>query len=140
VPNDDRGPSSRADLPQREQAAGSTVVVVRHRLALAAFVALVVVQLLAVYWPRVDVQGPVTWTDKVVHALLFLLPTVAGLLAGLRPAWLVGLLALHAPVSELVQHFLLPNRSGDAWDAVADLSGVVLGVTLVVVGTARRRW
>jgi len=105
-----------------------------------AFVALVVVQLLAVYWPRVDVQVPVTWTDKVVHVLLFLAPTVAGLLAGLRPAWLVGLVALHAPVSELVQHFLLPNRSGDVWDAVADLSGVVLGVTFVMVWRARRRW
>jgi VanZ family protein len=105
-----------------------------------AFVGLVVVQLLAVYWPRVDVQGPVTWTDKVVHVLLFLLPTVAGLVAGLRPSWVVGLIALHAPVSELVQHFVLPNRSGDVWDAVADLSGVVLGVTLVVVGRARRRW
>jgi VanZ family protein len=105
-----------------------------------AFLGLVVAQLLAVYWPRVDVQGPVTWTDKVVHVLLFLLPTVAGLVAGLRPAWVVGLVALHAPVSELVQHFLLPNRSGDVWDAVADLSGVVLGVTLVVVGRARLRW
>jgi VanZ family protein len=88
----------------------------------------------------VDVQGPVIWTDKVVHVLLFLTPTLAGLLAGLRPAWVVGLVALHAPVSELVQHFLLPNRSGDVWDAVADLSGVVLGVTLVMVWRARRRW
>jgi VanZ family protein len=88
----------------------------------------------------VDVQGPVIWTDKVVHVLLFLAPTVAGLLAGLRPGWVVGLVALHAPVSELVQHFLLPNRSGDVWDAVADLSGVVLGVTLVMVWRARRRW
>ena len=48
-------------------------------------------------------------------------PRWRGLLAGLRPAYLVGLLALHAPVSELVQHYLLPNRSGDPWDAVADL-------------------
>ena len=116
------------------------VVVRRNRLARGVFVALVVVQLLAVYWPRVEVEGPVPWTDKVVHMVLFLLLTLAGLLAGLRPAWLVGLVALHAPVSELVQHFLLPNRSGDVWDAVADLSGVVLGVTLVVVGRARRRW
>ncbi|HEX5427354.1 MAG TPA: VanZ family protein [Pedococcus sp.] len=122
---------------------GSTEAAPRRRTRRAwrvAFVGLVVVQLLAVYWPRVDVQGPVTWTDKVVHVLLFLLPTVAGLVAGLRPSWVVGLIALHAPVSELVQHFVLPNRSGDVWDAVADLSGVVLGVTLVVVGRARRRW
>ena len=104
-----------------------------------AFAVAVVVQLCAVYWPQVDVQGPVTYTDKVVHVLVFLAPTVAGLLAGLRPAYVVGGLALHAPVSELAQHFLLPDRSGDPGDAVADLCGVVLGVTLVVVGRRLRR-
>ena len=76
---------------------------------------------------------------RSAHVLLFLAPTVAGLLAGVRPAYLVALLALHAPVSELLQHYLLPHRSGDAWDAVADLGGVVLGVTSVVVGRALRR-
>ncbi|WP_460932529.1 VanZ family protein [Phycicoccus ginsengisoli] len=109
-------------------------------VARVGFALLLVVHLCCLYWPRVDVQGPVTWTDKVVHVLLFGVPTVVGLLAGLRPAWLVGLLALHAPVSELVQHYLLPHRDGDVWDAVADLSGVVLGVTLVLVWRARRRW
>jgi len=110
-----------------------------RRAAAVVFVLLVVAHLAALYWPRVDLQGPVTWTDKVVHVLLFLAPTVAGLLAGVRPAYLVALLALHAPVSELAQHYLLPHRTGDAWDAVADLAGVVLGVTSVVVGRARRR-
>ena len=111
----------------------------QHRTSLVVFVVLVVVQAVALYWPRVSIEGPVTWSDKVVHVLLFLLPTVAGLLAGVRPAYVVGLLALHAPVSELVQHFLLPHRSGDVWDAVADLSGVVVGVTAVVVGRRLRR-
>lgn len=104
------------------------------------FVVLVVTHLCALYWPRIGVEGPVTWTDKVVHVLLFALPAAAGLLAGLRPAYLLVPLALHAPLSELVQHFLLPNRSGDPWDAVADLSGVVVGVTLAVVGGTRLRW
>jgi VanZ family protein len=110
-----------------------------RRTALVVFTVLLAAHVAALYWPRVDLQGPVTWTDKVVHVLLFLAPTVAGLLAGVRPAYVVGLLALHAPVSELVQHYLLPDRSGDLWDAVADLSGVVLGVTSVVVGRALRR-
>lgn len=114
-------------------------VVGAGRRAVVVFAVLLVAHLCALYWPRVELQGPVSWTDKVVHVLLFLLPTVAGLLAGVRPVLLVGLLALHAPVSELVQHFLLPHRTGDAWDAVADLSGVVLGVTSVVVGRALRR-
>jgi VanZ family protein len=110
-----------------------------RRTAVVVFAVLLAAHLAALYWPRVDIQGPVTWTDKVVHVLLFLAPTVAGLLAGVRPAYVVGLLALHAPVSELVQHYFLPNRSGDPWDAVADLCGVVLGVTSVVVGRALRR-
>jgi VanZ family protein len=107
--------------------------------ARVAFVLLVMAHLAALYWPRIEIQGPVTWTDKVAHVLLFLAPTVAGLLAGVRPAYLVAVVALHAPVSELLQHYLLPHRSGDAWDAVADLGGVVLGVTSVVVWRALRR-
>jgi hypothetical protein len=110
-----------------------------RRTPFVVFAVLLVAHLAALYWPRVDIQGPVSWTDKVVHVLLFLVPTVAGLLAGVRPAYLVGLLALHAPASELVQHYLLPHRTGDPWDAVADLGGVVLGVTSVVVGRALRR-
>ena len=115
------------------------MVVGPRRTASVVVAVLLTAHLAALYWPRVDLQGPVTGTDKVVHVLLFLAPAVAGLLAGVRPAYVVGLLALHAPVSELVQHYLLPNRSGDPWDAVADLSGVVLGVTSVVVGRALRR-
>jgi VanZ family protein len=105
----------------------------------AIFVVLVVAQVLALYWPRIDLQGPVTWTDKVVHVLLFMVPVVAGLLAGVRPALVVGAMAVHAPVSELVQHYLLPHRTGDVRDAVADLVGVALGVGFVVVWRALRR-
>ena len=48
--------------------------------------------------------------------------------------------ALHAPVSELVQHVALPGRSGDAWDAVLDLVGVGLAAAVLVVGGRLRRW
>ncbi len=138
-PDDQTRPDSSPVALSSPPGRGPTVVGARHRAAVVVFAVLLAAHLAALYWPRVDLQGPVTWTDKVVHVLLFLAPTVAGLLAGVRPAYVVGLLALHAPVSELVQHYLLPNRSGDPWDAVADLSGVVLGVTSVVVGRALRR-
>ena len=131
-----------ATLDQRPDRAGAGPLLAgsRHRrLALVVFVTTVALQLCAVYWPSVDVQGPVSWTDKAVHALLFLVPTVAGLLAGLRPAYVIAALALHAPVSELLQHLVLPHRSGDVWDAVANLAGVVLGVTSAVVGGTLRR-
>ena len=137
---DDQAPSDSSRVALGSTPAGPTVVVGSpRRTAVVVFAVLLAAHLAALYWPRVDIQGPVTWTDKVVHVLLFLAPTVAGLLAGVRPAYVVGLLALHAPLSELVQHYFLPNRSGDPWDAVADLSGVVLGVTAVVVGRALRR-
>ena len=137
---DDHAPASSSRVALGSEPGGATMVVgPPRRRALVVFVVVLVAHLASLYWPRIGIEGPVTWTDKVVHVLLFLAPTVTGLLAGVRPAYLVGLLALHAPVSELVQHYLLPNRSGDVWDAVADLSGVVLGVTSVVVGRALRR-
>jgi VanZ family protein len=76
----------------------------------------------------------------VVHVLLFGVPTVLALRAWRHPWVVVGLLAVHAPLSELAQHAWLPHRSGDVWDSVADLGGVVLGVTLAVVGRHRWRW
>jgi hypothetical protein len=101
---------------------------------------LLAVHLVALYWPRVAVDGPVTWSDKAVHVALFALPAAAGVLAGLRPAYVLVPLALHAPLSEVLQHAVLPHRSGDPADVVADLAGVVLGATVGVVGRARSRW
>ena len=124
----------------QQQRVGQRGSVLRRRLWLGVFAILALAHLAALYWPRVSVEGPVVWSDKVVHVLLFALPAAAGLLAGLRPAYLLVPLALHAPVSEALQHFVLPNRSGDPWDAVADLSGVVVGATVVMVGSMRSRW
>ncbi len=75
------------------------------------------------FWP---VQaGPATFggADKIVHAALFAGLAVTGLRVGV-PLWLV---VGYAPVSELIQASVLPNRSGDPWDVVADLVGVTLG-------------
>jgi VanZ family protein len=101
----------------------------------------VLAHLLALYWPRLDLRGPGTGTDKLAHVLLFAAPVLAAYAARVpRRAWVVAAVAVHAPLSEWLQHAVLPNRSGDAWDAVADLAGVVLGVTLGVVGRRRGRW
>ncbi len=112
----------------------------RSRVVVGLAVAAVVVQLLVLYWPVVTVEGPVSWTDKVVHLLVFAVPTyaVGRALGSVRTAALV--FAIQAPVSELVQHFLLPGRSGDVWDAVVDLVGVALGAAVLVVRARQRRW
>ncbi|MCU1538982.1 MAG: VanZ family protein [Humibacillus sp.] len=100
----------------------------------------VVVQLLVLYWPVVTVTGPVSWTDKVVHLLTFAAPTYAVGLALRNVRAAVIAFTIHAPVSELAQHFLLPGRSGDVWDAVLDLVGVTVGAVALLVRARRPRW
>ena len=103
-----------------------------------AFGVALVVQLIAVYAPS-GVGGPeITGLDKVVHVLIFAAPVVTGLKAGIGARWVLGALALHAPVSELIQHFALPHRDGDVFDALADLGGVALGALAAVVWSRRQ--
>jgi hypothetical protein len=92
------------------------------------FALAVVVNLAILFWPRAVGGGAGLGLDKVVHAASFGLVAFTGLRAGLLPRWLLPLLAAHAVSSELIQHTLLPARSGDPADVVADLAGVVLGL------------
>ena len=102
-----------------------------------AFVVVLAVQLIAVYSPQ-GLAGPgITGLDKVVHVSIFFAPALALLMMGVRARWALGILALHAPVSELIQHFWLPHRSGDVFDALADLGGVALGWFAYVVWDRR---
>jgi hypothetical protein len=101
--------------------------------ARVVFAVVLAVQLVLLYWPRaVQPAGGLPW-DKIVHATIFGLVVVTGLRAGIpRRPWILVTLA-HAVVSELVQHALLPNRSGDPYDALADVAGVVIAA----IATAR---
>jgi VanZ family protein len=95
----------------------------------------VVVQLAVLYVPRTPQVGtgalPV---DKLAHALVFAVPVVALVAAGLPRAWVVAAMAIHAPLSEVLQDVLLAGRSGDPTDVVADLVGVVIGAWLARPG------
>jgi VanZ family protein len=103
-----------------------------------AFGIALAVQLIAVYAP-VGPGGPeITGLDKVVHILIFFAPALAALMMGIRARWALGILALHAPVSELIQHFALPQRDGDVFDVMADLMGVVLGGLAYMVWSRRQ--
>ena len=109
-----------------------------NRWWLIAFGAALAFQLIVVYAPQ-GVGGPqITGLDKVVHVLIFAAPVLAALLAGLSAPWVIGILAVHAPVSELIQHFALPHRSGDVWDMTADLAGVALGSLVFLVWNRRQ--
>ncbi len=111
----------------------------RGLLAPAGVTALLVVQVLVLYTPQSGGPPlPVPHVDKAVHALVFAAPiVVAGLTKGATWRGVALLCAVHAPVSEVVQHVALPTRSGDVWDVVADLVGV--GMASAGVGWWLRR-
>jgi VanZ family protein len=109
-------------------ATGSRVTVWAWRIG---FVAAVALQLYGVYAPRE--AGPhvgIPFADKVAHLFLFASVAFLGLKVGVPARWLLVALVANAIVSELVQHFLLPQRDGDPFDALADLAGVALGAWL----------
>lgn len=106
------------------------------RLARLAFLVAVVGHLAALYWPRAVSTGEFSYSDKLAHVVLFAVVAVTGLLARVPAPPLVGLLLGNAVVSELVQHWLLPHRSGDVLDSIADVIGVLLGTAS---GVALRR-
>jgi hypothetical protein len=96
------------------------------------------VHLVALYLPRVDLGGAPQDSDKVVHVLLFGVPTFLGVVA-FRRWWPAVLLALHAPLSEFLQATWLPGRTGDWRDALADLAGVAIGSVLALAVVRRPR-
>ena len=94
------------------------------------FALAVVVHLVVLYAPRSPSTGGLP-IDKPVHAAIFGVVLWTAARARLN-LWIVGgLLAVHAVASELVQHYVLPNRSGDWTDSVADLAGVLIVTVLL---------
>ncbi len=88
-------------------------------------------QLAVLYVPRAPtVAAGGLPLDKLVHLLVFALPTFALIRAGVPRGWVIALMALQAPLSEVIQGWLLAERSGDPRDVVADLVGVALGAWL----------
>lgn len=100
-----------------------------------AFAAALAVNLVVLYAPDPGTPSTsVPGLDKVVHLAVFGALTLAGLRVGLRTEWFLPAVLAHAVVSEVVQATILPARSGDAWDLVADAAGIALGYL------AHRRW
>ncbi|MDN5726802.1 MAG: VanZ family protein [Propionibacteriales bacterium] len=98
----------------------------------------VVVQVVGLYRPTGLAGAPaIPGLDKIAHALMFAAPVLLLLLAGCRRRWVLPVFIGHAAISELVQHFFLPNRSGDPYDLLADLLGIGVAVLLTRLVTRR---
>lgn len=85
------------------------------------------------YAPQAPGESPFPSADKVVHLVVFAAPAAVAVLGGISPRLVVGVLAAHAVLSEVVQATVLPGRSGDPLDVVADLVGIALGVAAVTL-------
>lgn len=95
-----------------------------------AFALACAVNLVVLYAPRTAPGSGIPYADKVVHLLVFAAVAYTGTKLRLPLGWLAGVLVLNAAVSELVQHYWLPQRSGDVFDAITDVVGVALGAWL----------
>ena len=95
------------------------------------FAGCLLVHLVVLYAPRVPATGGTPGIDKLVHVLIFAAVGVTGVRAGLPLNPVLVLLMAHAVGSEVLQATLLPGRSGDGWDVMADLVGVLLARLLV---------
>ncbi len=100
----------------------------RSRFAWILFGLAVAGQLLVIYAPQAPATPSGLPIDKLVHAGVFALVLWTGAAAGVPLRWLALPLIAHAPVSELVQGAALPDRTGDPWDAVADLVGTCVAI------------
>ena len=99
-----------------------------------------VVHVAVLYAPEVPATGAVgvPGADKLAHVAVFALVVALAVKAGFPVRWVVPLALAHAVVSEAVQHLLLPGRSGDPWDVVADVVGVGLGWAAATALSRRR--
>lgn len=107
--------------------------VIIDRVSFALVVALSVVILFVPTAPGVPLFP---YADKVIHFSLFAALAWSGRRAGIAERPLAVSLVGYAAASELVQAFLLPRRSGDWTDFVADSAGAVIGL---VAARWRRR-
>ncbi len=99
---------------------------------------MLLVSLYVLFWPDPAGGGSgLPGADKAVHLLLFaaLAATARARLGGSTAVPIA--VAGYAVLSELAQAVLLPTRSGDVLDLVADLVGVSLGWVLADRGLTR---
>ena len=72
--------------------------------------------------------------DKVVHCLIFTVGSFITLRGWPdRKLWVALFLLAFAPLAEVWQHILPTNRKADPMDALANITGVVAGLTMAMI-------
>ena len=108
------------------------------RLQRAVFGAFVLISLAVLFTPAPEVPSGPEGVDKVVHVALFAALAASGRYAGVPALVLAPALAAYGGVSELLQGLPGIDRSTSLADWAADVGGVVLGYTGLVLSTRFR--
>lgn len=95
------------------------------------FGGVLVLSALSFFTPGQDLPAGPDISDKIEHAAIFVALAVTGRLAGVRSDRLGVALLGYAVVSEILQAALPINRDGDWRDALADVTGLLLGLLAV---------
>ncbi|MFV0252304.1 MAG: hypothetical protein ACK5H2_03100 [Beutenbergiaceae bacterium] len=98
-----------------------------RKLRISLFLAACALNIYALYAPRIPGPDGVPGVDKVAHIAIFALVMVTGMAAGIGLRTLLVALLLQTLASEVSQHLFVSGRTGDVWDAAADLAGIGLG-------------
>ena len=110
----------------------------RSPTAGAAFWAVLALSVLVLFVPRAPSPPPLPEFDKLVHSTLFLLLAATTRWRFGARLGLLAAVAGYGALSEVVQAALLPHRSGDPLDALADAAGALLG-WVIASAVLRRR-
>ncbi|GEM_PF-1236643 len=92
----------------------------------SAFAAVFFMHLFLLYSPSSGAPAPFTGFDKLMHAVGFTALTTPLLLLGFRPLATMLAMSAYAAISEFIQAFAVPGRSGELGDWIADCLGILL--------------
>lgn len=110
----------------------------RQRWEVTPFWGVFVLSLFSFFTPGPDLPPAPDISDKIEHAAIFAVLALTGRLAGFGVRRLLAALAAYAVVSEVLQAVLPIQRDGDWHDVVADLTGTVLALLLLLLLTRLR--
>ncbi|PMB98458.1 hypothetical protein CJ198_03700 [Brevibacterium luteolum] len=92
----------------------------------STFAAVFFVHLFLLYSPSSGMASPFAGFDKLMHAVGFTALTTPLLLLGFRPLATMLAMSAYAAISEFIQAFAVPGRSGEFGDWIADCLGILL--------------
>ena len=74
------------------------------------------------------------YLDKIQHALVFLILSISGHLAFKQKMWAITLgLTIFGAIIEVLQTTLTITRTGDIYDWLADIAGILIGLMIIFV-------